>query len=134
MKAAAILVGVALAAFFGWLFESCRAARAASVAFVAAAREGRVADARALVTPELEPALEGSPDTEPGRAVRRLRASEGDLGIVQSGIMEDGVVPFSCFDGGKEATHFWIVAAKVGGTWRVIELRTVMPAICEGSH
>jgi hypothetical protein len=134
MKTAAILAGVAFVAFLGWLFESCRAARAVSAAFVAAVREGRVAEARALVTPELEPALEGSSDTEPGRAVRRMRASTGDLGIVQSGIREDGVVPFSCFDGGDEATHFWIVAAKVGGAWRVVELRTARPAACEGSH
>ncbi len=128
------LGGVALVAFLGWLFELEREARAASVAFVAAVREDRVAEARALVTPELEPALEGSPDTEPGRAVRRMLASKGDLGIVQSGFESEGFVPFSCFDGGDETTRFWIVATKAGGTWRVVDLRTVMPAKCEGSH
>jgi hypothetical protein len=135
IKAATILAGIALAGFCGWLFESCRAARATCVAFVAAVREGRVGDARALVSPELERSLEASPDTEVGRVLGRIRAPKGgDLGIVQTGFKNDGFVPFSCFDGGDEATRFWIVAAKVEGTWRVVELRAVMPAICEGSH
>jgi hypothetical protein len=135
IKTAMILAGIALAVFFGWLFESCRAARATCAAFVAAVREDRLVDARALVSPELEPSLEGSPDTEPARVLRRIRASrDGDLGIVQTGFKNEGFVPFSCFDGGDEATRFWIVAAEVGGTWRVVELRAVMPTICEGSH
>jgi hypothetical protein len=134
IHAATILAGVGLAVVSGWLFASCRAARATCVTFVAAVREGRIADARALASPELEPSLDGSPDTEPARALRRIRAAEdGDLGVVQSGFRNEGFVPFSCFDGGDEATRFWIVAAKDGGTWRVIELRTEMPAFCEGS-
>lgn len=134
IKTATILVGIALAVFFGWLFESCRAARATCAAFVAAVREDRLVDARTLVSPELEPSLEGSPDTEPARVLRRIRASKGsDLGTVQSGFKNDGFVPFACFDGGDETTRFWIVAAKDGGTWRVVDLRAVMPTICEGS-
>jgi hypothetical protein len=134
-KTAGILVGVAMAVFCGWLLESCRAARATCVAFVAAVREERFVDARALVSPELAPSLEGRPDTEPARALGRIRASrKGDLGIVQSGFKNADLVPFSCFDGGDETTPFWIVAAKVGDTFRVVDLRTTMPSICEGSH
>jgi hypothetical protein len=135
VKTAGILVGVAMAVFCGWLLASCRAARATCVEFVAAVREERLADARALVIPELAPVLAGLPDTEPARALGRIRASRnGDLGIVQSGFKNADFVPFSCFDGGDETTPFWIVAARVGDTFRVVDLRTTTPEICEGSH
>jgi hypothetical protein len=134
-KTATILGSIAAVVFLGWLVESCLAAKATCAAFVAAVREDRFVDARALVSPELAPSLEGSPDTEPAHVLRRIQASkDADLGTVQSGFHNEGFVPFACFDGGDGVTHFWIVASQVGGAWRVVELRAVMPTICEASH
>ncbi len=74
---ATVLVGIALAVFFAWLFESERAARATCAAFVAAVREDRLVDARTLVSPELEPSLEGTNSPEDAR--RLLRAAMPEI-------------------------------------------------------
>lgn len=134
MKVGAAVLAVGLLIFLGWLVQSCREARAVSRKFVSAAREGRVEEARALASPELEQGLFGNGTA--ARTFALLRTAKNDeLGVVQSGFGGTWpLIPFACFDGALgDGKAFWVVARKGADGYRVVELRSDRkPTSCEG--
>ncbi|MGZ3450981.1 MAG: hypothetical protein ACXVEF_15365 [Polyangiales bacterium] len=127
------LFAAALLLFFGWLVQSCMAARSTSRRFLAALRERRGADAYELAGPALRPLMV---DGKLSPTLARVQASNGDeLGIVQSGFAGTyPVEPFACFDGAlADDKQFWIVARKLPEGWRVVDVDAdAMPTICKG--
>jgi hypothetical protein len=122
-------VAVLFIGVFGWLLQSCSAARDTSKRFVTAVRERRMDDAWALATPDVR--------TTSSRVVESLQAArEIDLSLQQSGFGDTPAHPFSCFRGTlADDKPFWIVARKLPEGWRVTELRSdAMPESCAGSE